>query len=103
MVGTHEGKLHSSPLKNRTIHNALDIGTGTGIWAIDFADVHPETQVLGIDLSPIQPIFVPPNLKFEVDDIEKPWTFKVKFDFIFCRMMSGAIKDWVKLFERSFK
>jgi ubiquinone/menaquinone biosynthesis C-methylase UbiE len=55
MVGTHEGKLHSSPLKNRTIHNALDIGTGTGIWAIDFADVHPETQVLGIDLSPIQP------------------------------------------------
>jgi hypothetical protein len=27
----------------------------------------------------------------------------VKFDFIFCRMMSGAIKDWVKLFERSFK
>lgn len=33
----------------------LDIGTGTGIWAIDFADEHPETTVIGTDLSPIQP------------------------------------------------
>ena len=39
----------------------VDVGTGTGIWAMDFADAHPESQVLGIDLSPIQPRFVPPN------------------------------------------
>jgi methylase of polypeptide subunit release factors len=32
----------------------LDIGTGTGIWAIDFADEHPEAEVIGTDLSPIQ-------------------------------------------------
>lgn len=32
----------------------IDIGTGTGIWAIDFADEHPESEVIGTDLSPIQ-------------------------------------------------
>ena len=33
----------------------LDIGTGTGIWAIDYADAHPDSTVIGVDLSPIQP------------------------------------------------
>lgn len=40
---------------NADVKNVLDIGTGTGIWAIDFADEHPEAQVTGVDLSPIQP------------------------------------------------
>jgi len=34
----------------------LDIGTGTGIWAIDYADAHPDSSVIGVDLSPIQPM-----------------------------------------------
>lgn len=32
----------------------LDVGTGTGIWAIDFADQYPSAEVIGTDLSPIQ-------------------------------------------------
>ncbi|KAI1055889.1 hypothetical protein LB506_009162 [Fusarium annulatum] len=40
----------------------------TGIWAIDFADEFPGFEVTGTDISPIQPSFVPPNLKFEIDD-----------------------------------
>jgi hypothetical protein len=32
----------------------LDIGTGTGAWAIDFADEYPKAEVIGTDLSPIQ-------------------------------------------------
>ncbi|KAJ3458811.1 hypothetical protein MRS44_012920 [Fusarium solani] len=41
---------------------ALDIGCGTGMWAIDFADEFPSCKVVGTDISPIQPGFVPPNL-----------------------------------------
>lgn len=48
-------------------------GTGTGIWAIDMADTYPAAQVIGTDLSPVQPIFVPPNCRFEVDDFELDW------------------------------
>jgi hypothetical protein len=35
---TFNGKLHIAPLEEIKggIHNVLDIGTGTGIWAIDF-------------------------------------------------------------------
>lgn len=31
-----EGKLHLAPIE-KNLQNALDIGTGTGIWAIEFA------------------------------------------------------------------
>ncbi|KAH6876419.1 S-adenosyl-L-methionine-dependent methyltransferase, partial [Thelonectria olida] len=101
---TFEDSLHLSPVgkKGQQLHNVLDIGTGTGLWALDFADEHPEAQVLGVDLSPIQTEFVPPNLTFQVDDLEESWTFNVKFDFIYSRMMTGAIADWPRLFKQSY-
>lgn len=47
------GKLHMAPLN--TPHNILDIGTGTGIWAVDTADKYRTASVVGTDLSLIQP------------------------------------------------
>jgi len=97
-------KLFICPVaEKRRIHRVLDVGTGTGIWAIDFADEHPEAEVLGVDLSPIQPEFVPPNVKFEVDDSEDTWTFSHKFDFIHNRAMEGAFADWPRFFQQSFE
>lgn len=43
-------KLYQAPLDARNLHNVLDLGTGSGIWAIDFAQQHPQASVLGIDL-----------------------------------------------------
>ena len=34
----------------------------------DFADEFPEAEVTGIDLSPTQSTWVPPNYKFELGD-----------------------------------
>ena len=54
------GKLHLAPIPE-DVQNVLDVGTGTGIWAIDFADEYPSARVVGTDLSPIQPgLYVPP-------------------------------------------
>jgi ubiquinone/menaquinone biosynthesis C-methylase UbiE len=46
----------------------LDIATGTGTWAIEMGDEFPESQITGTDLSPIQPSYVPPNVRFFVED-----------------------------------
>jgi SAM-dependent methyltransferase len=91
-VRTMEGELALCP-KAQTARRVLDMGTGTGSWAMDYADAHPEAEVIGVDLSPIQPPFVPPNLVFELDDLEKEWTWSEPFDFIFARMMLGCFKD----------
>ena len=45
---------------------------------------------------------VPPNVKFEVDDCEEPWTFQEPFDFIHARYMAASIKDWPALARQCF-
>ncbi|UPK91873.1 hypothetical protein LCI18_002808 [Fusarium solani-melongenae] len=99
---TFEGRLHAAPL-TQPLRRALDAGCGTGIWAIDFADEHPECEVTGVDLSPIQPSAVPPNVSFFVDDLEDVWDYSTKFDFIFSRFLTGSIRDWPKFFNQSFE
>jgi len=60
-------------------------------------------QVIGIDIAPIQPPFVPPNCKFEIDDIEEEFTYRRPFDFIHCRYMAYAVKSWPKLVQQIYE
>jgi trans-aconitate methyltransferase len=100
MIGGH---LFRAPI-NRNPQRVLDLGTGTGIWAIDFADEFPSAFVIGTDLSPIQPTSVPVNCKFYVDDFESEWTFgpEEKFDFIHGRSLGGTVANYDLLFQRIF-
>jgi SAM-dependent methyltransferase len=94
------GALFRAPIRKH--HHVLDIGTGTGIWAIDFADEFPSALVIGTDLSPIQPSIVPPNCRFYVDDVESEWTFDEKFDFIHGRAIGGSIANFELLYRRIY-
>jgi SAM-dependent methyltransferase len=94
------GKLALAPIGKPS--RVLDVGTGTGIWAIEFADRYPESDVLGTDLSPIQPEYTPPNCRFEIDDAEDEWIFSHKFDYIHGRYMCAFITDVPKLFSSIF-
>ncbi|KAM5377937.1 hypothetical protein ACJZ2D_004841 [Fusarium nematophilum] len=97
------GKLFLAPI-SPNVQKVLDVGTGTGIWAIDFADQYPNAEVIGSDLSPIQPTWVPPNVKFEIDDATLTWSYKDDtFDFIHIRYLFGAIRDWNGLFKEAYR
>ncbi|PGH04798.1 hypothetical protein GX51_03284 [Blastomyces parvus] len=96
------GSLYLAPVPDN-VRRVLDLGTGTGIWAIDFADEHVGAEVIGNDLSPIQPSWTPPNCKFEIDDFESTWSYTQPFDFIHAREMEGMVKDVDKLFQQSYK
>ena len=98
---TFRGKLFLSPMATAP-HQVLDLGTGTGIWAIQMADINPQAHVLGIDLSPIQPLDVPPNVKFEVADFNDDWTFTHKFDFIHARALMGSSQDFPNLIRKAY-
>jgi len=99
MLELTDGKLFLAPIKENP-QKIIDLGTGTGIWAIDVGDKYPSATVLGVDLSPIQPLWVPPNVKFMVDDIEDEWVHST-FDFIHMRTISPIIKDVPKLLKQA--
>ncbi|KAA8903044.1 S-adenosyl-L-methionine-dependent methyltransferase [Sphaerosporella brunnea] len=97
-----DGELHVAPIKEP--HRILDVGTGTGIWAIDAADRYPGAEVIGTDISPIQPGWVPPNCKFEIDDAEQEWTYRPdSFDFIHVRNFTFSCNSWPKFMASLYK
>ncbi|KNG86832.1 hypothetical protein ANOM_004911 [Aspergillus nomiae NRRL 13137] len=95
-------KLHLAPI-SANVEEILDLGTGTGIWAIDMGDIYPSAKILGNGLSPIQPTLVAPNVRFEVDDVENDWVYRSEFDYIHARYFAEAIKDWPNLLRQAFK
>ncbi|KAK4212666.1 putative methylase [Rhypophila decipiens] len=102
MYLVHDNALHLAPIKDPKM--VLDIGTGTGLWATDFADQYPSAQVIGTDLSPIQPSWVPSNCTFQLDDATQPWTFPDStFDFIHLRFLLGSVPDWPALYAEALR
>ncbi|KAH8802850.1 S-adenosyl-L-methionine-dependent methyltransferase [Xylogone sp. PMI_703] len=102
---TFDNQLYVAPIKDipRGVHNVLDIGTGTGLWAIEFASEFPSAKVIGTDLSPIQPAFVPPNCQFEVDDAEDTWTFTHPFDYIHGRALATCFRSHVNVVQSAYE
>lgn len=100
---TFNGRLFLAPI-NPNPSQVLDLGTGTGIWAIDFADQFPSAIVTGTDLSPTQHYYTPPNVRFEIDDMESVWTFKEnQFDMIHIRGLHGTIEDWPSVYRQCMR
>ncbi|KAL2205403.1 S-adenosyl-L-methionine-dependent methyltransferase [Sarocladium strictum] len=98
-----DNKLTKAPIDDN-IQKVLDIGTGTGIWAVDFADQYPSAEVIGTDISPTQSQWVPPNCKFELEDCQLAWTYPDNsFDFIHARLMMGSIKDWNHFYSEVYR
>jgi predicted RNA methylase len=53
----------------------VDLGTGSGLWAIEVADEYPGATVMGVDISPVQPTSVPENCSFMMDNMLEGLSF----------------------------
>lgn len=117
------GHLHLAPLESPG--KILDIGTGTGIWAIEMGEQYPESDIIGIDLSPVQPNWygrpsqirlhqkrpiakenrVPDNVHFEIDDVEATdWLWPDNhFDYIHSRFMLASISNWQRYIRKAYQ
>ncbi|KAF4611378.1 hypothetical protein G7Y89_g15635 [Cudoniella acicularis] len=98
------GALHSAPV-NQPEPRILDVGTGTGIWAIDMCDKYRTAEVHGIDLTMIQPQFIPEALTFTKRDFESPWNGLGldSWDLIHMRMLNGSVSNWPDLYAKVFR
>lgn len=96
-----EGELTLAPLHEPT--HILDIGTGTGEWAIKMAEMHPHCEVVGTDISAIaETRSVPMNVFFEVEDAEDWERLPDAYDLIHFRCMEGAFQDWKFIYDNVF-
>lgn len=97
----NDDRLTKSMLKSPK--RILDVGTGPGHWATEIADLFPNADVIGTDLSPIQDPEAPPNCHFFIDDCEDEWGWEEDFDFIHARSLSGGVSKWRKFYRQCFK
>lgn len=104
-----DGWLALAPMQQAPRH-VLDVATGTGIWALEFAEKYPQSFVIGTDLSAIQPDRPDvPNCVFQRDDAEDTWVFpaphppgaecagpcehRIMFDYVHLRLVSICFDD----------
>ncbi|KAH8666774.1 S-adenosyl-L-methionine-dependent methyltransferase [Xylariales sp. PMI_506] len=117
----YDGWLSLAPLPKAPKY-VLDIGTGTGVWAIEFAEENPSSYVIGADLSAIQPNRRIPNCEFVKVDIEDDWVFpdpnadhqncssghtsscqqNIAFDYIHLRLMFSCFDDPRTVMRQAF-
>ncbi|ETS85393.1 hypothetical protein PFICI_03418 [Pestalotiopsis fici W106-1] len=89
-----DGRLALAPMTTSP-GLVLDVATGTGIWAIQFAEQNPDSHIVGTALSGIQPVNRPQNGDFIKTDAEDEWLFPglPKFDYVHLRLVCMAFAN----------
>ncbi|KAM0264890.1 hypothetical protein ACHAQJ_000406 [Trichoderma viride] len=97
------GKLFNAPITPNP-QRILDLCTEARKYANGYkvAKMFPSAEIVGLDLSPIQPFMVPPNVRFLVDDVEDEWMDRGGYDFIHLRHSCIYLKDLDKLINNSY-
>ncbi|KAF9875223.1 putative phosphoethanolamine N-methyltransferase [Colletotrichum karsti] len=101
-----EGNLTATKLPRDQPLSILDIGSGTGNWAVEMAQQYPQAKIMGVDISAaLLPTNVPPNVLFEVEDATDLWDReKDSLDFVHMRnLVGGGVPEWKPLFQQVYE
>ncbi|KAA1469210.1 S-adenosyl-L-methionine-dependent methyltransferase [Dentipellis sp. KUC8613] len=94
-----DGKLTPAPLDNP--RRILELGAGSGAWAIQAAKQFPSAEVVASDFNPLPQRALPPNMRFERADITKPLPFEpASFDVVHIRFVLCHVPDGHTLIPR---
>ena len=83
------------------MESVLDLGCGTGIWAVEFATSFPSAHVTAMDLTKPKAAALS-NVELNEGDFEQDWRLG-SFDFIHGRMLNVSVGDWPLFLGRCFK
>ncbi|KAG8928681.1 hypothetical protein FRC00_001682 [Tulasnella sp. 408] len=96
-----------SPSRDGTVPRVLDIGTGSGKWAIEMAKEFPHAEVVGLDLAPVNPSSdVPPNCGFILGNCETCLddpSYESAFDMIHARFIAADVFEYRGLIQHIWK
>ncbi|KAJ6501930.1 S-adenosyl-L-methionine-dependent methyltransferase [Mycena sanguinolenta] len=81
----------------------LDVGCGTGSWAIEMGTLYPQAQILGVDLVIKPDLHAPSNVQFKQLDITQgvPST-DGGYDIIHARVVTGHLKDPIAFVQAAY-
>ncbi|KAF4548696.1 Methyltransferase domain-containing protein 4 [Elsinoe fawcettii] len=101
-------KLHKSELVPEPGQpvRILDIGCGTGYWAMEMADQYPQAEVIGTDLINCQPASIPANVSFRprCNFNDRFWPFgEETFDMIHLGQITASSVSWPDMYSNVFK
>jgi len=85
----------------------LDIGYGTGIWAIEMAQKYPQAEIIAIDLGNDHPMvddFVfRVDFRSGVDFTSNFWGLENQegtFDLVHAALLCGSVPDWKAFYAK---
>ncbi|KAF7345642.1 S-adenosyl-L-methionine-dependent methyltransferase [Mycena venus] len=98
------GKLSQAQITDVHPRKILDLGCGSGAWAIQAAVQFPEAQVIAVDISALPKRQIPENLRFQLGDITNLQSSDFEeesFDIVHSRLVMTHVPNGEEAVKRA--